>query len=109
MPEWPEPDPADDDITYYLKACARLRQDFRDLKGSLSGHSLRRAASAVVREELMELERERDKLKADFKIDFDKFAGHTAGCRIRQYRGSAGILERRKCNCGYAEAKERWK
>jgi len=39
------------------------------------------------------------------KADFAKFAGHTAKCRYRLFFTD----DVHKCDCGLAEAQERWK
>jgi len=52
----------------------------------------------------------------EIKADLAKFGGHTAGCAYTKFvelivqddyaRTPPGMSD--KCNCGYAEAKERW-
>jgi len=49
---------------------------------------------------------EKDKQIAQLKADLAKFGGHVAGCAfLNKFAYGAGP---QKCDCGFAEAKERW-
>jgi len=44
----------------------------------------------------------------DFKSDLAKFAGHTASCNSHKTYQVMHQLAQPKCDCGLAEAQERW-
>jgi len=103
-----------DDIQIFRKErIAELEGQITQLKADLAELRLP-IKSAIHYEELTETDYEI--LVVDYfkvKSDLDKFGGHTAECDIHNptsERGCFGINVfdvERKCDCGYAEAKER--